>query len=99
MTMPRRGTRQIKVNGVPYRFRVRALKPSIGPRLRVLIEDETSPGHILTVEFAERRCSTVGPEEISAFIQFARNAGWVRAMRSFILADTAVDEALVAIGR
>lgn len=73
--MPRKGTRRIVVDGVPYRWRHRAritcaqgAMPWGGP-LTCTIERESGPGRLLVVTFGDRRpqdyccpyCTPAGP--------------------------------------
>lgn len=98
MTMPRKGSRPITVNGESYRFMVR--ESDEGRRLRVTIEAEAHPGRVIVAEFLLGRCPEVGIPHVAAFVRHARVAGWnPNVMSHFAMTDLDVDEALIAIGR
>jgi hypothetical protein len=103
MTMPKKGSRLVDVNGVSYRFMVREegrqvfdqndLNP-VRENLKVLVEAVDSPGHILTAifnRFKNPGLDPVGPKGVIRLVQIALKQGWApKVMANFVLAESAI---------
>jgi hypothetical protein len=94
MTMPRKGSRSIKVDDVYYRYMVRESKSIMS----VTVEDKAWPGHMLFASYASKVCPAVGTQEMKAFIKAARTSGWTTShMGNFTLTETQVIEAICSV--
>ena len=107
MAIPKRGSRNIVVNGEPYRWYVRR-KPSYGQdfldgfcNFSVAIEYATAKGSVLVVSLPQRhplshRCSeivAVVPADVEEYIKTALARGWQPKQpgKTFVL-DMTADE-------
>lgn len=88
MAIPKKGSRQIVVDGVPYLWRVRG-KPTYSQAnawggLNVAVERAGAGGSILVVRtprphpgnWAGAEAAPVSPSEVEKFILYALSAGW-----------------------
>ncbi len=70
MTLPRKHSRPITVDGLRYRWMIRAR----GDRLRLTVELESGAGRPITTCFREGGAIT--PAQVRVFIEYARERGW-----------------------
>ena len=70
MTLPRKHSRPITVDGLRYRWMVRAR----GDRLRLTVQLESGEGRPITTCFREG--GSVTPAQVRVFVEFARERGW-----------------------
>lgn len=71
MTLPRKGTRLLDVDGRQFRFIVNKVK---GPELSVTVEDASSPGRVFNFTWPEGH--SVLPEDVRINVRAALVAGW-----------------------
>ena len=73
MGMPKKGTRRICVDRMPYRWIARELLPG----LRIIVQAVERSGAVLILRTDQNIAAThVPPSQIAAAIQSARAAGW-----------------------
>ena len=94
--MPKKGSRRVLVQGVAYRFMVRSEGPN-RETLRITVEPEDYPGHVLIATFGAHLLSPVGGPQVEQIIRYARRQGWApNVMTNFALGDTAIQEMISA---
>ncbi|MFI9201233.1 hypothetical protein [Streptomyces sp. NPDC053048] len=89
MALPKKGSRRIVVDGVPYRWRVRG-RPTYDQGmgwspLTYAVEKAESPGTMLVVRtsqthpsnWLDRQTTSVLPSHVATAIQNARTQGWI----------------------
>lgn len=98
MTMPKKGSRGINVDGAAYRFMVSDEEG--GKMLRVTIESGAHPGHVLVATFGRHLLDPIGNPQVEHIIRYARHVGWAPAvMNNFALGNQDIAEMLDAEAR
>jgi len=71
MTLPRKGTRTLDVDGRQFRYVVNKVKDE---KLSVTVEDATQPGCVFNYTWPEGH--SVYPSDVKVNVQAALKAGW-----------------------
>lgn len=96
MTMPKKGSRGITVDGVSYRFMVRD-EGDNQETLRVTIEPEAHPGHVCVARYGRHLLDPIGQPQVEQIIRYARGQGWAPAsMSNYVMGDQAIKDMLKA---
>lgn len=77
MTLPRKGSRTVAVDGVVYRWKPSPMRGFEPPMLALIAHEDTLPANsTLEVQTWERHCSILTPDIVESFIRGAIKAGW-----------------------
>lgn len=77
MTIPRKGSRTVVVDGVVYRWTPSPMRGYEPPMLALVAHEDTLPANsTLEVQTWERHCSILTPNIVESFIRGAIERGW-----------------------
>lgn len=77
MTLPRKGSRTIEVDGAVYRWKPSPMRGYEPPMMSLVAHEDTKPANsTLDVAFWESHCSILTPEVVALIIRGALGAGW-----------------------
>ena len=97
MTMPRKGSRPVHVDGATYRFMVRD-EGHNQETLRVVVEPEAYPGHVFIATFGRHLLDPIGIPQAATLVRYALKVGWApAAMSNFVLGETDILDMLGSV--
>ncbi len=77
MTLPRKGSRTVNVDGVVYRWKPSPMRGYEPPMIALITHEDTTPSNsTLEVQTWERHCSILTPDIVASFIRGAIDRGW-----------------------